>query len=247
MKKVLFALIACVLCAGMVGGAFAYFTDVETSTGNVLQAGTLNMQIQDNDEGPFDSPVIASFKSPTGFAPGQTFTTDPVTFRNVGSIDIPFIFAKFDITNETHANIAKQFKLVSYGEKSSTVGWDAADDESLDADGYWVESFGPANAWAYLDFWGLDTDGFTGNEYITLYDLEAGTPAGSSTKTGMWFFDNGSPTNLALPVGGWAQLRFTFEFLPTATNEFQGDAATFDVYFVGAQTSTDLDLSITDY
>ena len=242
MKKLLFVLIAGVLCAGMVGGAFAYFTDVERSNANVFQAGTLDMQIADNNQGYSDSPVTASFNSPVGLAPGQTFTTDPVSFSNVGSIGIPFIFGKFDITNETQVNMAKQFKLVSYGEKSSTPGWVASNDELLDPDGYWVESFGTANANAYLDFWG-----FTQVGYITLYDLEAGTPAGSSVKTGMWFFDNGSPTNQALPVGGTAQLRFTFQFLPTATNEFQGDSVSFDVYFVGAQTDANLDASITDY
>jgi len=234
------------MCLGLIGGAFAYFTDVETSTGNVFQAGTLDMQIQDNDEGPTDAVVSASF-SMAGLAPGDTFTTDPITLRNVGSIDITYIFGRFVITSQTETDMSKQFKLVSYGEKSSTPGWVPASDEVGDGDGYWVESFGPANAYAYLDFWDLDNNGYQGTEYITLYDLEAGTPAGSSTKTGMWFFDNGGPTNLPLPVGGWAQLRFTFQFLPTATNEFQGDSVTFKVDFVGAQTDALLDASITDY
>jgi predicted ribosomally synthesized peptide with SipW-like signal peptide len=242
MKKILIISMACVLCLGLIGGAFAYFTDVENSEANVLQAGTLNMQIADNNEGYTDSPVTASFNSPAGFAPGQTYTTDPVSFKNVGSIGIPYIFGRFIINSETEANIAKQFKLVSYGEKSSTPGWVAASDEVLDVDGYWVESFGAANANAYLAYWGLPQVG-----YLTLYDLVAGTPFGASVKTGMWFFDNGSNANVSLPVGGWAQLRFTFEFLPTATNEFQGDSATFTVNFVGAQTDANLDASITDY
>jgi hypothetical protein len=63
----------------------------------------------------------------------------------------------------------------------------------------------------------------------------------------MWFFDSQVTSNSPLPVGGTAALRFTFEFLPTATNQYQGDSVTFDVYFVGAQTDVDLDDSITDY
>jgi predicted ribosomally synthesized peptide with SipW-like signal peptide len=247
-KKILFALMAVVLCLGLMGGAFAYFTDVETSAGNTFTAGTLDMQIQDNDEGPRDYPVSASFVSPAGLAPGDRFTTDPVTFSNVGSIDIRYIFAKFDVTSETVANMQQQIVLVSYGEWSSNGAWVAASDETLDGGGYWVESFDPntttgaTNANAYLAFWNLTQDGS-----ISLADLEAGTPAGSSTKTGMWFFDNSSPTNIPLRVSGTAQLRFTFEFLPSATNPYQGAGVTFDVYFVGAQTEVNLDASITEY
>jgi predicted ribosomally synthesized peptide with SipW-like signal peptide len=241
MKKILFTLMVCVLCLGLVGGAFAYFTDVETSTGNTFTAGTLNMQIEDNDQGPTDSPVSASFSSPTGLAPGQQFTTDPVTFSNVGSIDIRYIFAKFDVTSQTEPGMENQIVLKSYGEWSSNSAWVAASDETQ-VDGYWVELFNAANANAYLAFWNLSQD-----DSISLADLEAGTPAGSSTKTGMWFFDSQETSNSPLPVSGTAQLRFTFEFLSTATNEYQGDSVTFTVNFVGAQTDANLDASITEY
>jgi predicted ribosomally synthesized peptide with SipW-like signal peptide len=240
MKKILFALMAVALCLGLMGAAFAYFTDVETSVDNVMTAGTLDMQIQDNNEGPTDNPVSASF-SISDLAPGDTFTTDPVIFSNAGSIDIRYIFGKFDVTSVTEPGMAQQIVLLSYGQWSSNGAWVGAGDETL-VDGYWVESFNAANANAYLNYWGLTEDGS-----ISLADLEAGTPAGESVKTGMWFFDNSSPTNIPLPVSGTAALRFTFQFLPTATNEYQGDSVTFDVYFVGAQTEADLDTSITEY
>ena len=44
-KKLLFAIMAIVLCVGLVGGAFSYFTDTVTSNSNTLQAGTLNVEI----------------------------------------------------------------------------------------------------------------------------------------------------------------------------------------------------------
>jgi predicted ribosomally synthesized peptide with SipW-like signal peptide len=242
MKKILFSLMAVVLVLGLMGGAFAYFTDVETSTGNTFTAGTLDMQIQDNDQGPTDIPVSLSFSSPDGLAPGDQFTTDPVIFTNVGSIDIRYIFAKFDVTSVTEPGMAQQIVLRSYGEWSSNGAWVAADDENIDGDGYWVEDLSGANANEYLNFWTLSPDGS-----ISLSDLNAGTPAGTSQKTGMWFFDSQVTSNSPLPVGGTAQLRFTFEFLPTATNEYQGDSVTFDVSFVGAQTDALLDTSITEY
>jgi len=45
MKKLFFVLMACVLSLGLVGGAFAYFSDTETSTGNVFTAGTLDLKV----------------------------------------------------------------------------------------------------------------------------------------------------------------------------------------------------------
>jgi len=42
-KKFLILALAIVLALGMMGGSFAYFTDVETSTGNIFAAGTLDL------------------------------------------------------------------------------------------------------------------------------------------------------------------------------------------------------------
>ena len=50
MKKILFSVMTMVLVVGLVGGgAFALFSDTETSTGNVFQAGTLDLHF-DIDE-----------------------------------------------------------------------------------------------------------------------------------------------------------------------------------------------------
>jgi len=242
MKKILFMLLACMLAVSLVGGAFAYFTDVEYSTGNIMGAGTLDIEIGDNDEGYSNSPVSATFNSPANLAPGQSFTTGIVYFRNVGTIDIRYIFGRFcnlveedGIVTDSEGpgslnDIAKFLKFVSYSEKANG----SAD--------FYEEVFDVANANAYLAFWGFPQVG-----YITLADLVAANPAGSSTKTGLWFFDGGNdPTNPPLPAGGTAQIRFTFELLASATNAYQGDIATFEVDFVAAQTDADLDASITE-
>ena len=47
-KKLLFAIMAVVLCVGLVGGAFSYFTTKVPDTNNVLTAGTLSMQISND-------------------------------------------------------------------------------------------------------------------------------------------------------------------------------------------------------
>jgi predicted ribosomally synthesized peptide with SipW-like signal peptide len=242
MKKLLFTLIACVLCLGMVGGAFAYFTDVETSQDNSLQAGTLNMQIKDADEPYGDTPVSATFVSPSNWAPGDEFVTAPVTFKNVGTIEIRYIFGRFcGLHQEDGANpdpegagspnnIANYIVLVSYLEKATG----SAD--------FYEEEFDEGNANAYLEYWGFPQVG-----YITLADLVAANPAGESVKTGLWFFDGGNdPTIPPLPVGGTAQIKFKFKLLESTNNNYQGDIASFRVDFVAAQTQVDLDASITE-
>lgn len=46
MKKILFSLMTLVLVVGMIGaGAFAYFSDTETSTGNTFTAGTIDIDV----------------------------------------------------------------------------------------------------------------------------------------------------------------------------------------------------------
>ncbi len=50
MKKILFSLMTVALVVGLVGaGAFAYFSDTETSAGNTFTAGTLNLQVGNDD------------------------------------------------------------------------------------------------------------------------------------------------------------------------------------------------------
>jgi len=79
-KKLLFAIMAIVLCVGLVGGAFSYFTDTVTSNSNTLQAGTLDIQIA-NPGGTYgNGPVTASFVSPSGWAPGQFFVNNIFAF-----------------------------------------------------------------------------------------------------------------------------------------------------------------------
>jgi spore coat-associated protein N len=69
-KKILFTLMAVALCLGLVGGAFAYFSDSETSTGNTFTAGTLDLKV-DTD--------------PTS---GVTWSDDPLpTLNSITEID----------------------------------------------------------------------------------------------------------------------------------------------------------------
>lgn len=52
MKKFLLSVLAALLVLGMMGSAFAYFQDTETSSGNTFTAGTLDLKISDDNEYP---------------------------------------------------------------------------------------------------------------------------------------------------------------------------------------------------
>jgi predicted ribosomally synthesized peptide with SipW-like signal peptide len=78
MKKMLISLMAILLAVGLVGaGAFAYFSDVETSTGNTFTAGTLDLDAGSSEVMHI---VLANMK------PGDTSVYYKWVLKNVGSI-----------------------------------------------------------------------------------------------------------------------------------------------------------------
>jgi spore coat-associated protein N len=80
-KKLLFILMACVLCLGLVGGAFAAFSDTEESTGNTFTAGTLDLTLDGTWTGSGGSlPVSLTNMKPTDQ------TTITLNLNNVGSL-----------------------------------------------------------------------------------------------------------------------------------------------------------------
>jgi predicted ribosomally synthesized peptide with SipW-like signal peptide len=92
MKKILFGIMAIVLCIGLMGAAFATFSDTASSTGNKFTAGTLDLKI-DNDPSSgapvwVDSPTnkiqdIAA--AVNNLKPGDSFSSNVGIF-NAGTI-----------------------------------------------------------------------------------------------------------------------------------------------------------------
>jgi spore coat-associated protein N len=80
MKKILVIIMACVLCLGLIGSAFAYFSDTETSTGNTFTAGTLDLTVDSQD----DPNVV--YVTESNMKPGDT-RRNSWCLKNVGSID----------------------------------------------------------------------------------------------------------------------------------------------------------------
>ncbi|GAH38609.1 unnamed protein product [marine sediment metagenome] len=89
MKKILGLTVAALLVMGLVGGGtWAYFTDVETSTGNVLTAGTLNLDLTDTSDDGTESEV-ATWVFPA-IAPGLSGgggAGNGLTISNTGTLN----------------------------------------------------------------------------------------------------------------------------------------------------------------
>jgi spore coat-associated protein N len=83
-KKLLLLTLAMILALGMMGGAFAYFTDVETSSGNILTAGTLDLKIKGaagwGDVGPVGEWTMSNM------APGSNTGFGSVNLRYEGTV-----------------------------------------------------------------------------------------------------------------------------------------------------------------
>jgi len=99
MKKILIISMACVLCLGLIGGAFAYFTDTETSSNNNFTAGTNDLQIS-NGGGWVDSDIVLA--SAVNMAPGVEVGPFDIWFKNNGTMDgkvrVTFSYDNYDAT-----------------------------------------------------------------------------------------------------------------------------------------------------
>jgi len=89
MKKILISLMTIALVGALIGGGiYAYFSDVETSTGNVFTAGTLNLNLTDtSDDGSESETATWVFSN---IAPGETGGGGAgagLTVSNTGSLD----------------------------------------------------------------------------------------------------------------------------------------------------------------
>ena len=88
MKKIFGLTVAALLVMGLVGGGtWAYFSDPETSTGNTLTAGTLNLQVGAAD------PITESFTL-TDKVPGDSDSIE-WQVQNIGDVDVGYLDIAF--------------------------------------------------------------------------------------------------------------------------------------------------------
>lgn len=81
MKRILISLMTMAVVGALIGGGiYAYFSDVETSTGNTFTAGTLDLQV--DSENPWTSTGVTV----SNMEPGVAATPVDLTCENVGTL-----------------------------------------------------------------------------------------------------------------------------------------------------------------
>jgi spore coat-associated protein N len=215
LKKTLFLILAVVLAAGMVGGVFAYFTDVETSTGNVFTAGSLDLKIGDKDEHPERDGVSLTWTM-NNMVPGVS----SVGPRSVNLINTGTIAGN-------HVEIIVSHEINDLPDVESDTNKDSTPGEMA----RWIQIV--SMSYEEVSFVGLlPTPGHViadvnGNGFI---DLEDVTMAANEAAL----------DNLEPPVIPGGETVFTMQLLFNggATNDIQGDTLTTTVTFTLNQSAT---------
>ena len=142
MLKVLTSLLIIgAVSVAMVGGTFAYFSDVEGSSSNILQAGTLDLKTNDADG-------VTATLSATNMKPGDSQGPATVTLKNAGSIDgsslnIDIGYVESDGTEPTDTGLANDISAddfadeltvntLTYGGTNLLTGITDADGDGID-------------------------------------------------------------------------------------------------------------------
>lgn len=116
MKKIVGLSLALIMIVGMIGvETFAYFTDNETSSGNQLVAGTLDLKTNYADG-------VSQTLYATDMAPGATLGPSTITLKNDGTtngatLDIGFSYAESDgspnSVNKTADEVAAMMEIIT--------------------------------------------------------------------------------------------------------------------------------------
>jgi predicted ribosomally synthesized peptide with SipW-like signal peptide len=248
-KKILASMMVVGLLALAVGwGTSAYFSDTESSSGNQISAGVLNIQIKDGDQGFWDgTAVTASMSSPAGgLAPGGEFWTDVIYLKNVGTIDAWYVYLHFyglsvsegaNPESETSGDpnyLMDQIVLTAIWESPNRDGGPSGTTTDFAANN-------GALADVYLAAWAATKD-----KSISLYDIVyiAEPALNPHTSFKQHTGDTTNPATLTsyalsvpyIPAGGTAQIQFKFKLLENTDNRAQGDIASFSVDFIATQT-----------
>ena len=229
MRRILISLMTIALVGALIGGGvYAYFSDVETSTGNVFTAGTLNLNLTDaSDDGTESETATWVFSD---IAPGDTGGGGAgagLTVSNTGSLNGYLDLSSITVANaENYDATTDEAEAADDADTSDATGggelganllvqiWlDDDNDGVVDVDGsnnLLEESIYPAAAI------GAPNPGVTGvlDSILAAYDLDEPLAAGASTYIAL-LYDLPSTTNNAVQ-GDSATLSFTVELDQTA-------------------------------
>lgn len=93
-----------VVASGAGAGTWAYFQDTESSTGNTIEAGTLDLKVSDSDEGFGDG--VSGTWTISNAKPGDSVLAG-VSLQNAGSLEADHVELDFSVS-ETEAGASNE-------------------------------------------------------------------------------------------------------------------------------------------
>jgi predicted ribosomally synthesized peptide with SipW-like signal peptide len=244
-KKLLFAIMAVILCIGLVGGAFSYFTAKVTTNNNVMNAGTIALQIS-NDNINFTTSTSASINL-TNMAPGVPVTTNNIYLKNTGTLPVTVVYAQVKGLTESSLDYTKYIEVLKMGDSPSA------------SYGTWEYStFDPTNIVdqatiaAFFSYWWTGNTGTynyaqcvaAGHPYISLWDLQNLAEL-QAAKPGISFFwydgIHGVANQPFIGVGTQAAVNFTFQIADNIPTAYNGATSSFNLNLWGASEYNTID------
>ena len=209
MKRFLLSMLAIFLVIGLAGtGAFAWFSDTETSTGNTFIAGTFDLKVSDWDQGLGDG--VSYTWTMSDMQPGIT-TVGPfdVVLQNSGSIAA------------NHVEISFSHSINDLPDVESDTNKSSTPEEMA----RWIEI--TSCTYTGVTLYSTLTDA-NGNGFLDLEDVTL--PANAAA------LDNLPPP--LPNNGGSRTFSMALKFNSGATNDIQGDTLTTTVTFTLNQSSS---------
>jgi len=220
MKPTLTAILTIAFVSTLLGaGTLAYFSDTETSSGNTMTAGTMDLKVNDGSPNTWTDGVTATWTF-SNMKPGDS-KYGYVKVDNTGSIDADHleITSNYTVTEESpvvESDTDPKTNLhPDWMAKNMTVtyAWyDDGDDFNL-LTGQRIQGNNVVEQHDYWKIQDVDSDGRQ-----TLYDLKYGNGG------------NGID-NLPAPDGDLYTFRMTVKLDESAGNDFQGDTFDLTIYF----------------
>jgi predicted ribosomally synthesized peptide with SipW-like signal peptide len=217
-KKIIFVSIFVIgmLALAMGYGTYSYFSSTRTSSGNLFTAGTLNLQLS-NDYANWYDGVTATWTSPSGWAPGQSFT-NTLYLWNKGSVDAQVVYQ--DWKNLYDPDGLSNWIQVT--EISDSIPWNEP-------------PLHPAYGTNYVGNFITASVDLNGDGMLSLAELASwgdrkttsGSPHPWDITTSAGVTPSSPPP--ALPAGDTLGLRFTFKLMVDTPNAMQGTSCSIDL------------------
>jgi len=217
-NKILSSILAIGVVAALMGvGTFAYFSDTETSTGNTISTGIIDLEVDGRN------PWSASFQEE--IKPGRTFEKDFTLHMTEDSNPAKAWFRITDVVDSQGTSSEPEREAESgtaICDVSNYIKVDIAMES--DTSGTWM--------WYTKTGWEAHPDNWNWEDYLdNLYTLAEIASIGWIQITG----DCDLPTNLERCTDYTFHLSF-HNTLNGDDNEYQGDMTTFTIEFYATQT-----------